>query len=149
MNTHPDQTVSVLIADNSAAVRERLADLLKEEASIRVVGLAASASEAWALFEQRQPAAVVLDIQLPDGNGLEVLRRIKEADPGCVVLMLANYNDPVFRSECRRHGADHFLCTSTEFERTAQLITLLAKHRTPPGPAAGANGVEATLNAAP
>ena len=116
-------SLRVLIADDSDAVRQRLCELLQENRSIRVVGQAASAGEAWALFERERPAAVVLDLQLPDGNGLDLLSRIKQIRPDCLVLILTNHSEPVFQEECRRRGADHFLHKSLEFERVSELLS--------------------------
>jgi DNA-binding NarL/FixJ family response regulator len=131
MSTAKQEWIEVLIADGSPVVRERLCELLKEEPRLRVVGQAGTAAEAWAMFAQRRPAAVVLDLQLPDGSGLEVLRRVKQADPACVVVMWTNYHDPVYQQECRRHGADHFLCKATEFEQAADLLGRLVAHPQP------------------
>ena len=122
MTTTELKPVSVLITDDSSIVRERLCALCREEMNVRVVGEAATAGEAWELFLERRPAAVVLDIQLPDGSGIELLQRIKSVDPGCLVVMLTNYHDTIFRNECQRLGADHFLCKTTEFEQVAGLL---------------------------
>ncbi len=121
--------VRVLIADDSSAVRERLCELLEEDRRVQVIGQAASAGEAWALFEREQPAAVVLDLHFPDGSGLDLLRHIKRTQPGCLVLVLTNHDEPVFREECRRRGADHFLHKAAEFERVSELLGQPARMR--------------------
>ena len=95
-------SVSVLVVDDSTIVRQRLCALLAEADDICVAGEACSVEEAWNLFEQCRPDAVVLDIQLPDGSGLEVLRRIKQTMPSCLVIMLTNLCEPPFR-----RGAHH------------------------------------------
>ena len=114
--------VSVLVVDDSTIVRERLCALLAEDESICVAGEAGGVEEAWSLFEQRRPDAVVLDIQLPDGSGIDVLRRIKQAAPSCLVIMLTNLCEAPFRRESRRCGADYFLHKATEFEQVAELL---------------------------
>lgn len=116
--------VPVLIVDDSAIVRERLCGLLSEQPGVRVAGQASSAAEAWEVFQQCRPAVTVLDIQLPDGTGLDVLCRIKKADSACKVLVLTNHADPIYRSECQRLGADAFLHKSTEFESIVALIAM-------------------------
>ena len=129
MNAIHHKTLPVLITDDSAMVRHRLCSLLEEQASIAVVAQAASAQEAWTMFVRHHPAAVVLDIQLPDGTGTEVLRRIKQSDPACVVIMLTNHDDPVFEQECGRLGADYFLNKATEFEKAAEVLNGLASRQ--------------------
>jgi two-component system, NarL family, response regulator DesR len=119
------QTLSVLVADDSAILRERLAGLLEEREGLRGVGLAGPAAEAWRLFLQRRPDAVVLDVKLPDGSGIDLLRQIKGASPHCVVLMLTNYDEAEFEEECHRQGADFFLRKATEFETAADLLSRL------------------------
>ncbi len=121
--------VRVLIADDSSAVRERLCELLEEDRRVHVVGQAASAGEAWTLFEREQPAAVVLDLHFQDGSGLDLLQNIKRAQPGCLVLVLTNHDEPVLREECRRRGADHVLHKATEFERVSGLLGRPARVR--------------------
>jgi DNA-binding NarL/FixJ family response regulator len=116
------QLKSVLIADESAMVRERLAALVRETIGGEMIREAGCVREARTLFLQCHPAAVILDLQLPDGTGLELVRRIKRTDPACLVLVLANYQDPVFKEECLRQGADYFLHKATEFEQAAELL---------------------------
>jgi DNA-binding NarL/FixJ family response regulator len=114
--------VAVLIVDDSAFIRSRLRALLVEDDHIRSVGEAASRAEAWTLFEQIRPEAVLLDLRLPDGSGLELLCRIKQAAPTCLVIVLTNSRESVFRRESRRYGADHFLHKATEFEQVVHLL---------------------------
>jgi two-component system response regulator DevR len=121
--------ISVLVVDDSIIVRQGLCDLLAEDDCIAIVGEAGSVAEACRLFEQHRPDAVVLDIQLPDGSGLEVLRRIKQTAPSCMVIVLTNFRESAFRWECLRSGADHFLHKAMEFERVAELL-----HRRACGP---------------
>jgi two-component system, NarL family, invasion response regulator UvrY len=127
MNSSPAQTISVLVVDASAVVRERLCALLAEQAHIRIAGEAATAAEAWTLFVERQPEAVLLDIQLPAGNGIDLLTRIKRAAPSCLVIVLTNLREAVLGEESRRRGANHFLHKATEFEQVAGLLQYRAK----------------------
>jgi two-component system response regulator DevR len=137
--------VSVLVVDDSAIVRQRLCALLAEDDSICVAAEAGGVAEAWERFEQCRPDAVVLDIHLPDGSGIDVLRRVKQAKPSCQVIMLTNLCEAPFRCESERCGADHFLHKATEFERVAELLhrrvgispssALPEQTRPPPGPA--------------
>jgi two-component system, NarL family, response regulator DevR len=95
---------------------------MAEDDCVSVVGEAGSVEEACRLFGQHRPDAVILDIQLPDGSGLEVLRRVKQTNPSCLVIILTNLCESPFRSECQRCGADYFLHKATEFERAVELL---------------------------
>lgn len=115
-----------MIANDSAVIRKRLQSLLADEPRVSVVGEGASALEAWLLFQQRQPRAVVLDLQMPDGNGLELARRIKQSAPWCVIIILTNVRGAPSHQECRCLGVDYFFHKGTEFERVAEVLRSLA-----------------------
>jgi DNA-binding NarL/FixJ family response regulator len=119
------KSVPVMVVEDSAILRERLCELLGEHPRLEAVGAAASAAEGWDLFLRQRPSAVLLDIQLRDGNGLELLRRVKLADPDCVVVVLTNYDDAEFEQACQRRGADFFLSKSSEFETAVALLDRL------------------------
>ena len=116
------QAPTVLIADDSAVVRKRLRALLEEGGCVGRLIEADCAVDAWLLFKLFHPDIVVLDLQLPDFNGLEVLRRIKQSPAKCFVIILSNSREPVARQECQRHGADCFLHKATQFERVCEVI---------------------------
>jgi len=129
--------LSVLVVDDSAIVRHRLRLLLTEGQSVRQVSEAASAAQAWAFFQQLAPDVVLLDIYLSDSSGLDLLCRIKRTTPSCLVIVLTNLRDSIFREETRRRGADHFLHKATEFERVPDLLHRYASQvDSPSSPAA-------------
>lgn len=107
----------VLIADDSAVVVERLADLLREIPAVELVGKAGTVSEAIVNIQVMNPDAVILDLQMPDGTGLDVLRAIRPNHPFLQVVICTNYPYPKYREECLLAGANFFLDKSTEFER--------------------------------
>jgi DNA-binding NarL/FixJ family response regulator len=107
----------VLIVDDSEKIRERLAALLDESARIRIVGQAGDGHEALNAVERLEPDAVILDIRIPGGSGIEVLKQIKARYPRIQVIMLTNYDHAMYRQQCRQLGADHFLNKTREFEK--------------------------------
>jgi len=73
----PDaRPVRVLIVDDEPLARRRVAELLKEEGNVEIVGMATSGAEAIAAIRAESPDVVFLDVQMPDGTGLDVLRAI-------------------------------------------------------------------------
>jgi two-component system OmpR family response regulator len=68
---------------------------------------------------------VVLDLNLPDLHGLEILKRIKGSSPRCVVIILTNCDAPEMREECLRHGADSFLIKESDLLRVVSAIPAL------------------------
>ena len=127
--------VSVLIVEDSVVVRARLRGLLAEERSINVVAEAASATQALERFRTHMPDAVVLDLCLDESNGLDVLQAIKKVAPHCFVIVLTSYHQLEFRELCLRYGANHFFHKASEFERVAEVLSLLASQADrPAGP---------------
>lgn len=126
-------SLKVLVAEDSAFIRERLAGLLSELPQVEIVGEASDGSSALRLFFACRPRAVILDIQMPGPNGIEVLRQIKAEDRGCVVIILTSYQQPEFRDRCAEAGADHFFHKSTEFEKVLVVLNDLLATEAPGG----------------
>lgn len=114
--------MKVLIADDSKVVVERLADLLRDVAGLEVIGKAGDAPQAILSIRQMNPDAVILDLQMPGGSGLDVLRAVRPDHPNMFVLVCTNYPYPQFREECLAAGADFFLDKSTEFEKLPVIL---------------------------
>ncbi len=112
----------VLIVDDSPIVRARSVEALSAIETIEVVGQAQDVQEARQLFQQLKPHAVVLDIRLPGGNGIDVLRYIKEQAPYTMVIILTNFSDEHYRKACIQAGADYFLDKSNEFDAVSTLL---------------------------
>src|SRR3970282_1876108 len=86
-------TVSILIVDDHEVVRMGLRTLLERRPGFAVVGEAGTASDAVRVARQAQPDVVIMDIRLPDGNGVEACREIREEQPETKVIMLTSYAD--------------------------------------------------------
>lgn len=112
----------VLIADDSPVVRERLETMLSEIAGIEIAGEAQDVGEAEDSIERLKPDVVILDIKMPGGSGIDVLKKIKENKSACAVIMLTNYPYPQYRQASMDAGADFFFDKSTEFERISDVL---------------------------
>jgi DNA-binding NarL/FixJ family response regulator len=126
----------VFIADDSRVVVERLADLLKEVPGVQLVGRANDAPEAIHSIVKTNPDAVILDLQMPGGSGLDVLRSIRRSHPSVWVVICTNYPYPQYREECIAAGANYFLDKSAEFERIPEILRDLTKKAPNVAPAA-------------
>ena len=87
------QRISVFLLDDHEVVRRGLRDLLAAEPDIDVVGEAGTAEAALARVPVLRPDVAVLDVRLPDGDGVSVCREIRSSLPGTVCLMLTSYGD--------------------------------------------------------
>jgi DNA-binding NarL/FixJ family response regulator len=121
--------MKVFIADDSRVVAERLADLLKEVPGVQFVGQADDVPEAIHSIEEVNPDAVILDLQMPGGSGLDVLRAIRANHPAVCVLICTNYSYPRYRDECINAGANFFLDKSEEFEKIPAILRKLIANR--------------------
>src|SRR6266436_4421278 len=119
--------LKILLIDDSAVVRRILKRLFKGDARVQHFFAAANAADGYSLFKISRPDAVVLDLNLPDLHGLEILKRIKGSSPRCVVIILSNRDVPEMREECLRHGADSFLIKESDLLRVVSAIPALCR----------------------
>ncbi|MCB9373089.1 MAG: response regulator transcription factor, partial [Microthrixaceae bacterium] len=86
-------TVRVFLLDDHEVVRRGLRDLLEAEEDFEVVGEAGTAEEAYGRIPATRPDVAVLDVRLPDGDGIEVCREIRSRHPEIQCLMLTSFAD--------------------------------------------------------
>jgi two-component system response regulator NreC len=103
--TKPSKRFRVLLADDHKVVLQGFRLLLSREPDIEVVGDAFTGSDAVALATELEPDVVVLDIAMPDINGVEVTRRILRDVPQTKVMILTMHKDAVYVREALRAGA--------------------------------------------
>jgi len=101
--------IRVLIADDHAIVRTGLRALLKAEKGMDLVGEATGGAEALNLALTLTPDVVVMDLSMPDVDGIEVTRRIKSELPQTRVLILTVHEDEAFLREAIRAGASGYI----------------------------------------
>ena len=99
----------VFLVDDHEIVRRGIADLLGEESDLQVVGDAASVAEALAKVPGAQADVAVLDIRLPDGNGIELCRELRSRLPGLQCLMLTSFADDEALFDAIMAGASGFV----------------------------------------
>jgi DNA-binding NarL/FixJ family response regulator len=108
--------MKVLLADDSELLRERLAALVREVEDVEVIGETGDIFELLELILRLEPDVVLLDIQMPGGNGIQALEAIKKMPGAPVVIMLAAFSYPQYRKKCLEAGAEFFFDTATEFD---------------------------------
>jgi len=104
-----DSPVRVLIVDDHAVVRSGIRLLLDQEADIEPVGEAGSGREA--IFQSRslKPDVILMDVVMPDGNGLEVIPTLLHEQPETKVLVLSMQDDPRYVREAFNAGAQGYV----------------------------------------
>src|SRR5438874_5669317 len=113
MNALPDLSncnkIKVLLADDHAVVREGLRALLDATPDIKVVGEADNGRLAVQLAQKLQPDVVVMDVVMPQLNGVEATRQILRDVPSAKVLVLSSYSDDDKVAQLIEHGATGYL----------------------------------------
>ena len=98
-----------LIVEDNAPFRQSLREMLCERFPTMVVDEAENGEEALQKVEASPPHLVFVDIKLPDKNGLEVTRKIKERYAQIRVIIITSYDLLEYREAADKYGADHFL----------------------------------------
>lgn len=99
----------ILLADDHAVVRHGFRMILDAQSDLEVVGEVANGREAVASAAELQPDVVVMDVTMPELNGIEATRRIAEVSPRTRVLALSMHKDAVYVREILRAGARGYL----------------------------------------
>src|SRR4249919_932678 len=97
----------ILIVDDSYLIIERLTDMLNELEQVDSISHALTVTAAIEILSQSTPDIILLDINLPDTSGIELLRFVKEKYPDIIVVMLTNNANDYYRQLCLKLGADH------------------------------------------
>ncbi|MGE5313906.1 MAG: response regulator [Acidobacteriota bacterium] len=116
--------IRVLLADDHTIVREGLRMMLEQTEDIRVTDEAGNGTETLEKLEKHDTDVVVLDIAMPDMNGIEVLRQIKQKHPAVHVMMLSTYPEKQYAVRALKSGASGYL---TKDSATEELITAIRR----------------------
>jgi len=114
--------MQVFLVEDSVMVRERLESLLAQVPGTEIVGRAAGAQAAIRDILQTRPDLVVLDVQLAEGSGFDVLRALHAEAPELDVVMLSNYSSDPYRQIAERFGARAFFDKTRDFERVRDVV---------------------------
>jgi YesN/AraC family two-component response regulator len=121
--------LKLFIVDNSELIVDRLIKALSDIKQIKIVGTANSALFAAEYIHKSNPDIVILDIHMPDGNGIDLLKQIKKESPHSAVIMLTNYPETDYKKICMEEGADFFLDKSIDFEKVIEICNDFVKQK--------------------
>ncbi len=111
----------IIVAEDSSVVRTLLTALLNRIERLEIIGVAPDGAVALQLIRGLKPDVVILDIEMPNMSGLEVLKEIrKDEDDSTVVIIFTA--DEAYRDECLLNGANYFLDKVTEFKLLIDIL---------------------------
>ena len=116
------KNIVILIVDDNLNFVDRMINLLEDISRGRNIITASNYDEARRLLATENPDVVLLDINLPGKNGIELLKLIRQKNKRCEVIMITNHADDYYRQQCQELGAKHFLDKSNDFGLVPDII---------------------------
>jgi len=123
-------SIRILLVDDHQIVRDGLRALIAKEADLEVVGEAENGRDAVRQAKDLRPDVVVMDVTMPDLNGVEATRRIRWQNDACRVLALSVHADRQFMAEMLKAGASGYLLKDCAFEDLVNGIRTVMEGRT-------------------
>lgn len=142
-------TVKLLIADDHQMIREGLKALIEKEKGLQVVGEAADGKAALALADKLHPQVVLMDVSMPELNGIETTRRLLRAHRQTRVIALSGHPDRHYVSEMLKAGASGYILKHAAYEELVRAIREVMAGRTYLSPEVTQGVVDGFVRAAP
>lgn len=120
-----DEVIRLFIVDDHSFIRESLRSIIEGQRDLSVVGMAEDGAQAVKLCEELEPDLVLMDLEMPNMDGITATKRIKEKWPGIRVLVLSTFQDTEKAKEIMRSGADGYVIKSIESRELAETIRLV------------------------
>ena len=114
--------MNLYIVEDSIPVRERIVRTLEGLENLDIVGTAEDVAPAIAGLTGASPDALILDLQLPSGSGLEVLKAVRQRLPRLRVIVMTNFAAEPYRKAAMAAGGEVFLDKSADFERVRDIL---------------------------
>jgi two-component system response regulator NreC len=128
-DTHALKKITIVLADDHQVVRQGLRARLEGELDLRVIGEAGNGLEAIRLVERLRPNVLVLDLMIPELNGLEVTRQLKKRAPKTRVVILSMHSHESYVVEALRNGAAGYVLKDASAEELIKAVREAAANR--------------------
>jgi DNA-binding NarL/FixJ family response regulator len=130
-------SVRIIIADDHAIVRDGLTRAFDQEQDIEVIGQAGNGLATMDLARELSPDLVIMDIAMPDLNGIEATRQIVSASPNTKVIALSMHSSNRYVREMFKAGASGYLLKDCAFDELLEAIRTVAQGKTYVSPSVG------------
>ncbi len=138
--------IKIILADDHKILREGICSLVKGFPDMEVIGEAADGRAALKLVEDLSPDIVIMDISMPDLNGIDATRRITAEHPKVKVIALSMHYDKQFVSEIFKAGASGYLLKDCAFDELEHAIRVVIENKTYINPQIASLVVESLVN---
>ena len=142
-------SIRLLIADDHKMMREGLKSLVEKESNMAVVGEAQNGKDTVTLAHKLMPTVIIMDVAMPDLNGIEATRKIIKDNPRVRVIALSGHSDRHFVSEMLKAGASAYILKQTAYEELLRAIGEVTNGRTYLSPAVTQGVVDSYVRASP
>ena len=122
--------IKVLVVDDHEVIRTGLASLLSE-ASVKIVAEAGTSAEGIKLASKHKPDVILLDIQMPDGDGLEAIGGFKKSAPKASIVILSNFDNPTYIARAVALGAADYVLKGASRSDLMKVISAAAEGKSP------------------
>ena len=124
---HAGSKSSVIVVDDHPVVRVGLVQLINREPDLEVGGEASTVAEAMELHHALRPGVAVVDVTLPDGNGIDLARRLRDEDPDIRILVVSMHDETVFAERALAAGAMGFVNKIEIIDRLIEAIRCILR----------------------
>lgn len=141
--------IRILLVDDHRILRDGISSLLKEYSDMEIVGEAADGRNALNLVKELLPDLVIMDISMPDLNGIDATRKILASYPNIKIMALSMHYDKHFVSEIFKAGASGYLLKDCAFDEMAHAIRVIMSGKTYINPQIASLVVESLVSDSP
>jgi DNA-binding NarL/FixJ family response regulator len=122
--------IKIFIVDDHYMVVEGIQTLLANEKDIEFIGSASTAESCRAFLKQKQPDVLLMDISLPDGNGIQLCKEVRQTYPNVYVLGLSTFNQESFISKMLDNGASGYILKNATQKELREAVIAVSNGKT-------------------
>ncbi|WP_129717169.1 response regulator transcription factor [Pedobacter sp. SYP-B3415] len=125
-----NSAITLIVADDHQMIIEGLLSVFAKESSMHIIGSVNNGRALLSLLDRLRPDVVLLDLNMPEMDGLTVLRNIRDAHPPVKTLIFSNYQNPELIAEVKALGANGYLIKNSPPSKLKAALTAIAQGET-------------------
>ena len=121
------KAIKVFIVDDHYMIIEGMRSMLQNEKGIELIGHATNANSCMAFLQMQQPDVILMDISMPDKNGIDLCKQVKERYPAIAIIGLSTFNQQSFIKKMMENGALGYVLKNASLKELIEAIETVAK----------------------